>query len=441
MTDSAAPPVGVGLLGLGVVGQGVYRTLQEKRDYYAERSGRTIAVKRVAVRDRNRARGISIDPSLLASDPLAVASDPALDVIVEVMGGLDPAGACIRAALDAGKHVVTANKEVMATVGPELLELAHRRRVALLYEASVGGGIPIIAPLTRDLQANEIQAVQAIINGTTNFMLTAMARDGLTYDAALAEAQRRGYAEPDPTNDVDGTDAAYKLAILATLAFHVTVRPQDVYREGITQLAPRDFAYAKRLGYVVRLLATARRAAGGLDVRVHPALLPEDDPLAKVDGVLNAVAVEGDLVGRTLFEGPGAGPAPTTSAVIADLLDIVHGLAAGQPPRPPRFPSAQACIQPVGSLEMQYYLRTLVRDRPGVLAEIGGALAENNISIASLLQMEADAVAGTAEIVITTHHAREADCERFLEQAAHLDAVVEPGIRLRIEGPRGVTPS
>jgi len=434
--DSAAPPIGVGLLGLGVVGQGVYSTLQQKRVYYTERSGRGVAVRRIAVRDLDRPRGVSVDPGILTTDPLAVATDPDVVVVVEVMGGFEPAGACIRAALEAGKHVVTANKDVMATAGPELLKLAYERNVELLYEASVGGGIPIIAPLKRDLQANEIYAVQAIINGTTNFMLTAMARDGLTYDAALAEAQRRGYAEPNPANDVDGTDAAYKLAILATLAFHVTVRPEDVYREGITELAPKDFAYAKRLGYVVRLLATARRAADGLDVRVHPTLLPEDDPLAKVDGVLNAVAVDGDLVGRTLFEGPGAGPAPTTSAVIADLLDIAYGIAAGQPARPPRFPTTNACVQPIGSLEMQYYLRTLVRDRPGVLAEIGNALAANNISIASFLQMEADAVAGTAEIVITTHDALEADCERFLEQAMHLDAVVEPGIRLRIESHR-----
>ena len=437
MTESAAPPIGVGLLGFGGVGQSVYRTLAEQRDYYAARSGRAITVPRIAVRDRARSRTLSVDPGVLTDDALAIATDPALAVIVEVMGGVEPAITCIRAALEAGKHVVTANKEVMAIAGPELLELAYQRNVELLYEASVGGGIPIIAPLQRDLHANEVAAVQAIINGTTNFMLTAMAREGLTYEAALAEAQRRGYAEPDPTNDVDGTDAAYKLAILATLAFHVTVRPDDVYREGITQLTPKDFTYARRLGYIVRLVATARRAAGGLDVRVHPTLLPEDDPLAKVDGVLNAIAVEGNLVGRALFEGPGAGPVPTTSAVIADLLDIVRGIASGRPPRPPRPPSVEACIQPVGSLRMQYYLRALVRDRPGVLAEIGSALADNNISIASLLQMEADAVAGTAEIAITTHHAREADCDRFLAQAARLDAVVEQGIRLRIEDPRG----
>ena len=329
MTESAAPPIGVGLLGFGGVGQSVYRTLAEQRDYYAARSGRAIAVPRIAVRDRARPRAVSVDPSVLTDDALAIATDPALAVIVEVMGGIEPAITCIRAALEAGKHVVTANKEVMAIAGPELLELAYQRNVELLYEASVGGGIPIIAPLQRDLHANEVAAVQAIINGTTNFMLTAMAREGLTYEAALAEAQRRGYAEPDPANDVDGTDAAYKLAILATLAFHVTVRPDDVYREGITQLTPKDFTYARRLGYVVRLVATARRAAGGLDVRVHPTLLPEDDPLAKVDGVLNAIAVEGNLIGRALFEGPGAGPAPTTSAVIADLLDIVRGIASG----------------------------------------------------------------------------------------------------------------
>ncbi len=432
----AAAPVGVGLLGLGVVGASVFGALQAQAHYYAQRSGRPIEVRRVAVRNPARPRPLALDPALLTTDPLAVATDPRVDVVVEVMGGLEPARGCIRAALNAGKHVVTANKEVMATDGPALLALAHQHHVELLYEASVGGGIPIIAPLKRDLQANEIRAIHAIINGTTNFILTAIARDGLSYEAALAEAQRRGYAEADPTNDVEGIDAAYKLAILASLAFHTTVHPDHVYREGITRLTPKDFEYARRLGYAIRLIATARRTDGALEVRVHPTLIPLEDPLAKVDGVLNAVAVEGDLLGRALFEGPGAGAGPTTSAVVADLLDVVYGIAAGQRPRPQRPSDPTPCIQPMGALRMGYYLRTLVRDRPGVLAEIGRAFAENHISIASLLQMEADPVAGTAEIVITTHAAQEADMDRFLQQATALDALLEIGIRIRMESPR-----
>ena len=435
-TPAPAPAIGVGLLGLGVVGTGVYRALQERAAVYAQRSGRRLEVRRVAVRRLDRDSALPLPPALLTTDALAVATDPQIDVVVEVMGGEEPATSCIRAALNAGKSVVTANKEVMAKHGPELLALAQARGVELLYEASVGGGIPIIAPLKRDLQANEIREIQAIINGTTNFILTAMARDGASYQAALAEAQRRGYAEPDPSNDVQGIDAAYKLAILATLAFHATVHPDAVYREGITRLTPRDFTYADQLGYAIRLLATARRVDGRLDLRVHPTFLPKSDPLAKVDGVLNAVAVEGDLLGRALFEGRGAGAGPTTSAVIADLLDLVFGLAANQRPRPLRPTDARPPIMPIDQLRMRYYLRILVRDRPGVLAEIGRAFAESHISIASILQMEADQTAGTTEIVITTHEAQETDLNRFLEQTAGLESVQEIGIRIRMESPR-----
>ncbi len=432
---TAAPPVGVGLLGLGVVGGGVYRALHQNARYYAQRCGRRIEVRRVAVRDLHRPRTVPVDPALLTDDPFQAATDPGVTVVVEVMGGEHPATACIRAALDAGKHVVTANKEVMARHGPALQALAQARGVELLYEASVGGGIPIIAPLKRDLRANEIREIRAIINGTTNFILTTMAHDATAYDAALAEAQRRGYAEADPANDVEGNDARYKIAILASLAFHTDVHPDQVYCEGITALTPRDFQYAARLRHTIKLVATARRVDGRLDVRVHPTLLPETDPLARVDGVLNAVSVEGDLLGRALFEGQGAGAGPTTSAVLADLLDVVSGIAVGIPPRPlpPTDPSPG--IVPIGDLVMRYYLRILVQDRPGVLAEIGRVFAEHTISIASFLQMEADAVAHTAEIVITTHPAREADMDACLAQMAGLAVVPDVGIRLRMEDP------
>ena len=436
MADAAVPPaVRVGLLGLGVVGAGVHRALHERADVYTQRSGRRIVVERIAVRDRKRARTVDVGPVRLEDDPLAVATASDVDVVVEVMGGEELAMACIHAALDAGKSVITANKEVMAKHGPGLLELAQARRVELLYEASVGGGIPIIAPLKRDLQANEVRRIQAIINGTTNFILTAMANDGMSYELALTEAQRRGYAEADPTSDVEGIDAAYKLAILSSLAFHATVRPADVYREGITRIAARDFRYAGDLGYVIRLIATAVRIDGALDVRVHPMLVPERDPLARVDGVLNAVAVEGDLLGRAVFEGEGAGASATTSAVVADLLDVVYGMAAGQEPRPLRPIDSHPCILPIGDLRMRYYFRILVRDQPGVLAAVGGVLAENRISIASLLQVEADAVAGTAEIIIMTHEAREADVDQFMIAAQQHDGVLDVGIRIRMESP------
>ena len=429
------PSIGVALLGLGVVGSGVFRTLQQRADAFAQRCGRRLEVRRIVVRQPQRARGMDLDPALLSTDPVAAAVAPEIDVVVELLGGEEPANRAVRAALDAGKHVVTANKELMAKRGPELLELAAARGVELLYEASVGGGIPIIAPLKRDLQANEIRRIQAIINGTTNFMLTAMAQSGLSYAEALAEAQRRGYAEADPRHDVEGIDAAYKLAILASLAFHTIVGPDDVYYEGITHLAPRDFKYAAELGYVIRLLATAAQRDGGLELRVHPALMPERDPLAQVQGVLNAVSVEGDLLGRAIFVGEGAGANPTTSAVLADLLDVACGMAAGQRPRPVRPADASPCIQPIGDVRMRYYFRMVVQDRPGVLAELGQLFAQHGISIASLLQVEADAVAGTAELVITTHEAKESDVDHFAEIAVHMDAVQDIGVRLRMEAP------
>ncbi len=430
--------VGVGLLGLGVVGRGVHDALRANATTYAERSGRAIEIRGIAVRDAARPRP-GVDAALLGDDPLALATRDDIDIVVELMGGMAPAADCIAAALRAGKSVVTANKEVMARRGPELLALAQECGVALLYEASVGGGIPIIAPLTRDLQANEIRSLQAIINGTTNFILTAMAQDGMSYDDALAEAQRRGYAEADPSSDVEGVDAAFKLAILASLAFHTSVHPDDVYHEGITALSAGDFRYAADLGYVIRLLAIAGRDAGGaLDVRVHPTLLDSRDPLARVDGVLNAVAVEGDLLGRAIFQGEGAGSRPTTSAVVADLLDIVsNGVRAGAR-RPAAGAREAGPATPApgfvrrGDLRMRYYLRVLVRDRPGVMAEIGRVFATNHISIASLLQVEADAVAGTAELIITTHEARESDVDRFMATAAMLDVVRELAVRIRI---------
>ncbi len=431
---NVVPAIGVGLLGLGVVGQGVYEALYSRAATYMRRGGRALEVRRIAVRDVSRQRDVKVESALLCDDPLAVAVAPEIEIVVELMGGEQPALDCIRAALSAGKHVVTANKEIMAKHGPELLAIAQTQGAELQYEASVGGGIPIISPLKRDLQANEIRRIQGIVNGTTNFMLTEMAQDKVSYDEALVEAQSRGYAEADPTNDVEGVDAAYKLAILASLAFHTTVAPDDIYHEGITLLTPRDFRYAADLGYVIRLLATARRTEhGAIDARVHPARIPLAEPLARIDGVLNAVAVEGDLVGRAIFEGEGAGAGPTTSAVVADVLDVAHGIAAGQRPRSLPPTDAAPCIVPIGDLRMPYYLRMLVHDRSGVLADLGRLLAENQTSIASLIQVEADPEAGTAELVLTTHETREDDLNAFIVAAAKMDSVRDVGLRIRIE--------
>ena len=428
--------VKVGLLGLGVVGSGVASILTQKAESYARELGCPLELARVLVRNPDEERAFAVDPALLTTDAAAILDDPQIEVVIEVMGGREPAHQYIREALRAGKYVVTANKEVMARHGSSLLTLAQERGVDVLYEASVGGGIPIIAPLKRDLLANEIVALAAIINGTTNFVLTAMSQEGRDFGEALAQAQALGYAEADPASDIEGTDAAYKLAILASLAFHGEVRPDQVYREGIVGLVARDFRYAQELGYVIKLLALARRDPGSQDVqvRVHPALLPEGEPLAKVDGVLNAVQVEGDLMGRALFEGQGAGALPTTSAVVADLLDAAHRVVSGVRERLFWRGEAALRIVPMGELRSRYYLRMSVTDRPGVLAQIAQVLGDGEISIAYVLQKEADERAQTAEIVLMTHESKEASMQQALQELRMLPVVAEIGTFLRVEG-------
>jgi homoserine dehydrogenase len=378
---------------------------------------------------------VGVDPALVtATDASAILSDPHIDIVIELLGGESPAFEFMREALDGGKYVVTANKEVMAKHGPELLTLAHERGVEILYEAAVGGGIPIIAPLKRDLLANDIVAVSAIINGTTNYILTSMSQEGRDFAEALAQAQALGYAEADPTNDVEGVDAAHKLAILASLAFHVDVRLDDVYHEGITRLTSRDFRYARELGYTIKLLALGRKQDGAVQVRVHPALLPEGEPLAKVDGVLNAIEVEGDLLGRALFEGPGAGSLPTSSAVVADVLDAAGCVLSGGGEGTARVREAGRTVVPMGELRTRYYVRMTVADQPGVLAQIARVLGDRQISIASVIQKEFDPEAHTAEIVIMSHEAQESALQAALAELGGLAVVPEIGTFVRVEG-------
>lgn len=431
---SSGPEVRVGLLGLGVIGSGVARTLLDKAEAYGAQIGRPLRLSRVVERDPTRGPATGVDSSLITEDASVVLGDPDIQIVIELFGGESPAHELIKEALSAGKYVVTANKEVMAKHGSELLALAHNRGVDILYEASVGGGIPIIAPLKRDLLANDITAISAIINGTTNYILTRMSREGSDFDEALKQAQTLGYAEADPTNDVEGIDAAYKLAILASLAFHTEVHPKDVYREGITRLGTRDFRYARELGYDIKLLALTKREDTSVQARVHPVLLPEGEPLAKVDGVLNAVQVEGDLVGRVLFEGQGAGPLPTSSAVVADVLDAASCVVMGSEERAFRRPSDAATIEPISILRTRYYIRMVVVDQPGVLGQIARVLGDNQISIASVIQKEADETAQTAEIVIMTHMALEASVQKALEDLQGLSVVREIGNFLRVEG-------
>ncbi len=404
---------------------GVIAALRNAGDRYHRIIGRELELRRVLVREAGRERP-GLSPQLLTTDFDELLGTPDVHIVVELLGGEDPARELIRRSLEAGRHVVTANKEVMAKHGSELLAVAATNGVRLFYEASVGGGIPVISPLSRDLLANEITALTAIINGTTNFMLTEMASGGASYDEVLRRAQELGYAEPDPTADVEGIDAAYKLAILCGLAFGLELLPEAIERDGIARLDARDFAYADELGYAIKLLATGRLERGGLVASVRPTLIPKTEPLAKVDGVLNAVQIEGDLVGRVLFEGPGAGPAPTASAVLADVLELArHHVDADRAPAAPTTLTPAGVLPPVGH-HSRHYFRVTVPDRAGVLAQVAGALGDRDVSIASMIQSEADAMVGTAELVFTTHDAAD-DALR-----AALDQLVAAGVAQRV---------
>ncbi|MGQ9573003.1 MAG: homoserine dehydrogenase [Dehalococcoidia bacterium] len=427
----------IALLGIGVIGSAVARTLLEKGPGYARQLGLQLNLRHVLERDLYKADNVPLDRRLVTDDPRAVLDDEAVDIVIELLGGERPAYDFIKEALSSGRYVVTANKEVMAKHGRELLALAHERGVDILFEASVGSGTPVIAPLRRDLWANEITSIRAIINGTTNYILTRMSKEGLDFEEALRQAQALGYAEAEPSNDLEGIDAAYKLAILASLAFHTDVSPDAVYREGITALDARDFRYARELGYGIKLLAVAKREEEGVDARVHPAFVPKGELLANVDGVLNAVQVEGDLLGRVLFQGPGAGPLPTTSAIMADVMEAAHSVAAARAGRKgdrlPWRPGQPLPMKPVAELATRYYLRMEVADRPGVLAQIARCFGDNGVSIASVIQKETDEVAQTAELVIMTHVAREESVQKTIAEAGKLAVVTRIGNLLRVE--------
>lgn len=425
--------IGIGLMGLGVVGSGVATALLKKADIIANQVGCPLVLRRILVRDLAKSRSVEVERNLLTSNAQDILNDPGTDIVIEVMGNENPALEYLKEAISREKHIVTANKEVIAKHGIELLALAAKHNVDIHYEASVGGGIPLIAPLKQDLLANQVLAVHAIINGTTNYILTQMAQQGLDFSAALLQAQELGYAEADPTDDIEGVDAAYKLAIIATLAFHTEVRPQHIYREGISRLDSRDFQYAKELGYAIKLLAVAKKENRSIQVRVHPAFIPQDLLLAKVAGVFNAIQVEGDLVGNVLFYGKGAGASPTTSAVIADVIDIAQDIRLGVSRSPRLQIDRKKIIKPISEIDTQYYLRMTIADRPGVLAQIAKTLGDHLISIASVIQKETDKQAQTAEIVIMTHLARESAMQAALNEMAKLPVVDEISSLIRVE--------
>jgi homoserine dehydrogenase len=425
-------PLSVGIAGLGTVGGGVLKLLRDNADIVAARAGRPVAVTAVSARDRTRDRGVPLSGLRWYDDPVALAADPTVDVVVELIGGSDgSARALVHAAIAAGKPVVTANKALMAVHGGDLAARAEAAGVPLAFEAAVAGGIPVIKALREGLAGNHISRVAGILNGTCNYILTTMRDRGREFSEVLADAQKLGYAEADPSFDIDGIDAAHKLAILAAIAFGRPVAFDAVHVEGIRAISALDIAFANELGYRIKLLGIAHQTEAGISARVHPCMVAQSSPIAHVDGVFNAVVAEGDFVGRVMLEGRGAGAGPTASAVVADLIDIargrntpVWGAASGALSNAPSVPMA-AHVGP-------YYLRLMVVDRPGVIADVTAVLRDLGVSLESMLQ-RGRSPGEAVPVVLVTHETRESAMRAALERIAALGAVLEAPTLIRIE--------
>jgi homoserine dehydrogenase len=431
-------PIKVGLLGLGTVGRGTYSVLKRNQEEIRRRAGRGIEIAAIAVRDVRKARetvGAEIPVSSSAED---VVRHPDIDIVVELIGGYEPARTLVLDAIQRGKHVVTANKALLAKHGNEIFEAAHARGVMVAFEAAVAGGIPIIKALREGLTANRIEWIAGIINGTSNFILSEMRSKGLAFDTVLREAQRLGYAEADPTFDVEGIDAAHKLALLSSIAFGVPINVDAAYTEGISRLAAADIRYAEQLGYRIKLLGITKRTPAGIELRVHPTLVPMQRLLASVEGAMNAVLVKGDAVGTTLYYGPGAGSEPTASAVIADLVDVTRMHTADPENHVPHLAFQPASMAAVPWLSIDdtvtsYYFRMRVADQPGVLADITRILADGRISIDALFQREPSEGENQTDIIMLTHLAVERDVNAAIRRIEALPTVLAPVIRLRQE--------
>jgi homoserine dehydrogenase len=432
----------IGLVGCGVVGTGILRLLQDNQTMIARRMGAPIEVRSIAVRDAGKARDGIVPRDLITTDPMQVVADPEVDVVVEVMGGLEPAGAIVRAALEHGKHVVTANKALLSEAGDELLEMAEARKVDLYFEAAVAGGIPIIRVLREALASDRIVAMRGIVNGTSNYVLSRMQHEGIDFDVALSAAQEAGYAEADPTLDVSGGDAAHKLSILAMLAFGAKVSPSQIPTEGIDRVSAVDMQFAERFGYVIKPLAVARMVGeGSLDLRVHPALIPRDSVLASISGALNAVYIEAAMLGPCLLSGLGAGAMPTAMSVVSDIVDVGRNLLTSAHGRVPsrsfRGESLRAYeVQDIGDHVARYYLRFSGLDQPGVLARVSGVLGEHGVSIEQMVQdgRSTGNAGRPVPIVMLTHEARERDVRAALAVIdAMTDIIAHPTNALRIE--------
>jgi len=423
--------IGVGIIGFGTVGSGVYRILTTKKDMLSQRARVGLDVVLVAEKYSELTKG-KVPDDRVTTDAYEVINHPDIDIVVEVIGGIEPAYSFIKKALENGKHVVTANKALMASRGGALLELAESRGVDLFFEASVGGGIPIIRPLKYCLAGNAIQRVMGIVNGTTNYILTKMAEEGMSLNDALKEAQAQGFAEADPTADVEGYDAAAKIAILASIAFNNRVAADQVYTEGIMDIASEDIAYAGEMGYVIKLVALAKEDEDGVDVRVHPAMIPISHPLAGVSGVMNAIFVEGDAVGEVMFYGPGAGSLPAASAIVGDIFEVALNIKL-------KKVGSTACgcfehkkVKAIEETESRYYLRLDAVDRSGVLAKIAQVFGENNVSIESVIQKNTSG--DSAEIVFVIYQVKERNLRTSLKEIEQLDILNKVCNVIRVEG-------
>ncbi|MBA2672126.1 homoserine dehydrogenase [Ramlibacter sp.] len=431
-------PIQVGLLGIGTVGSGVFSVLKRNQEEIKRRAGRGIEIGMVADLDAERAQAI-VGPGIrVVRDARDVVANPDIDIVIELIGGYGIARQLVMEAIEQGKHVVTANKALLAVHGTEIFAAAHRKGVMVAFEAAVAGGIPIIKALREGLTANRIEWIAGIINGTTNFILSEMRDKGLDFASALKDAQRLGYAEADPTFDIEGVDAAHKATLMSAIAFGIPVQFDKAYVEGITKLAPQDIKYAEQLGYRIKLFGITKRTAKGIELRVHPALVPSKRLIANVEGAMNAVVVQGDAVGTTLYYGKGAGSEPTASAVIADLVDITRLHTADAAHRVPHlaFQPDQMSSEPVlpmSEVVTSYYLRLRVADQAGVLAKVTGLLAESGISIDAMLQREAGEGEKHTDLILLTHDVREGTMNEVIAAMQALPTVVAPITRIRKE--------
>jgi len=425
--------VNVGIIGFGTVGSGTAKILIENAVLIRRRTGADVRLKRIADLDVTRDRGIKLAPGVLVPDANAVLNDPEIGVVVELMGGIHPALEFIKSALKNGKHVVTANKQLLAEKGAEIFALAREKNRVVAFEAAVAGGIPIIKVLRESLSCNNILSIHGIINGTSNYILTKMTREGMSFQDALKEAQRLGYAEANPAFDIEGVDTAHKLTLLASLAFGIPLSFDRVYKEGITRITAEDILYASELGYKIKLLAVTKVVDGGIELRVHPTMIPEDFLIARVDGVLNAVMVTGDYVGETMYYGRGAGDMPTGSAVVSDIIDIATGRQTAGSCGIAAPDGEKFAIRDMKDVVSMYYFRFSAIDKPGVLSRISGVLGSHNISISAVIQKErreGEAV----PVVVLTHKAREEDVVEAVGEIDKLNVVSENTRFIRVEG-------